>query len=124
MLQIGVYILIKNIKGNLIIENVISISLLCIYTVVIVTLTNNFAYQQKINTNFVKINQLLQDSAEVMLNKKYADIIVGTTSDSIEGFQRTITTTENIANMKEINIVLSGEKGEMSLTVEKGLDIN
>jgi hypothetical protein len=120
-----VYNLIKNIKGDTLIESIVSISILCIYAVTVIALTNNLLYQQKISNDFVKMNKIMQDSAEDMLNKKYVNILIGTSTDKIEGFDRIVTVTENGSfNLKEINIKLFSTKGEMNLTVEKGLDIN
>ena len=117
--------MIKNIKGDTLIESVVSISILCIYAVTVIALTNNLLFQQKISNDFVKMNNILQDSAEVVLNKEYVNILIGTSTDEIEGFDRVATVTENGSfNLKEINIKLSSMKGEMNLTVEKGLDIN
>lgn len=101
----------------------ISMAILCIYVAVIVSLTNNLLYQQNIYNNNVKMNALLQNTAEQILNNKYAEAAVGTTNDVVDGFNRTITITEG-SNLKEINIKIFNLEGEMNLSVEKGLDIN
>ena len=116
--------MIKNIKGDTLIESVVSISILCIYAVTIIALTNNLLFQQKISNDFVKMNQIMQDSAEDMLNKKYVNILIGISTDKIEGFDRTIVINQINDDLKGIDIKLSSSKGELSLSVEKGLDIN
>lgn len=110
-------------KGSTLLENIISIGILCVYIAVVVGLTNNLLYQQEIYNDGLKMNALIQNTAEEILNKKYAEVMVGITNDSVEGFDRTISVTEN-SDLKEIDIKIFNSGGEMNLTVEKGLDIN
>ncbi len=110
-------------NGSALLENVVAVSVLCIYVVTIAVLGGSLMHQQEVSRNFIRMNNLLQNTAEELLNMKYAEVTVGTTSDTIDGFNRTIITTEN-SNLKEIVITIKDSKGEMNLTVEKGLDIN
>ncbi|MGE5474772.1 MAG: hypothetical protein ACM3UU_11185 [Ignavibacteriales bacterium] len=113
----------KKQNGNTLLENVISMGILCVYIVVVVGLTNNLLYQQEIYNDSLRMNSLIQNTAEEFLNKKYAEVAVGTTNDEVEEFDRTIVVTES-SNLKEISIKIFNSEGEMNLTVEKGLDIN
>ena len=97
--------------------------ILCIYVVVVISLTNNLLYQQNIYNHSLKMNAIIQNTAEEILNKKYAEVAIGITNDVVDGFNRMITVTED-SNLKEINIKTFNSEGEMNLTVEKGLDIN
>jgi len=110
-------------KGSTLLENIVSMGILCIYLAVVMSLTNNLLYQQKIYNDSIKMNALIQNSAEEILNKKFAEIVAGTTNDVVEGFNRTVVVTEN-SDLKEIDIKIFNLEGEMNLTVEKGLDIN
>lgn len=112
-------------KGSTLIENIISITILLIYVLTIGALTTNLLAQQTIKSEFIKMNASLESSVEEILNKKYADIPVGVNTDTIDGFNRTTTVTEDGASgIKEITIELSNSKGEMSIVAEKGQDIN
>jgi len=112
-----------NQKGSTLLENIISMAILCVYVTVIVSLTNNLLYQQDIYNKNIKMNALIQSTAEEILNKKYTEVLVGTTNDVVDGFNRTVVVTEN-SNLKEIDIKIFNSGGEMNLSVEKGLDIN
>lgn len=112
-----------DIKGSTLLENVFSLGILCIYVTIIIGLTNNYLYQQRIYNENVRINALIQNTAEEILNKKYAQIEVGTVNDVVDGFDRTVIVTED-SNLKEIIIKIFNSEGEMNLTIEKGLDIN
>lgn len=115
----------KDEAGSTLLENIIAISALGLYTVTIVVLISNLMYQQETAAGFIKMNTALQNSAEEFLNKKYADIAVGTANDEVDGFKRTTAVTENVSrDLKEIEIIISDSKGGMKVIVEKGLDIN
>lgn len=115
--------MIHNDRGSTLLENVVAISVLCIFIAAVAVISNNLLRQQELSSDFVKMNSVLQNSVEELLNKRYDQVPVGTTNDTVDGYSRTVSVSENI-NLKNIDITLTNGKGEMKLTIEKGVDIN
>lgn len=101
-----------------------AIGLLITFITVIMSLGANFSVNQRMTKDIMNMRMSLNNSAEELLNKQYSSISLGTTSNTVDGFNRNISVTES-ANIKQIEITLSNNSGQtMKIFLEKGADIN